>query len=372
MTNTMLIVGASGVIGAPAIEHISRLEGWKVIGMSRRRPDVAADTVFEHLSVDLQDAQACEVAAKNLSSVTHVVYAALFEKPGLMAGWLEADQMQTNLAMMKNLMGPLLAAAKGLQHVSVLQGTKAYGVHVHAFAVPGRESSPRDDHENFYWLQEDYMRASQRGAAWGLTIWRPQVVFGAATGVAMNLIPIIGAYAAICRELSLPFMCPDTTQAVFEAVDADLIAQALAWGAQSPAARNQTFNITNGDIIVWRNVWPSVAAAVGLEPAYGESISLSAFLLDHAAVWDRIVQRENLRPISMANLVGESHHYADMIFHYAAVEPPAPMLVSTIKLRQAGFADCIDTQDMLTKWLGRSVEMGILPRPSSPRLSTSR
>ena len=31
--------------------------------------------------------------------------------------------MQTNLAMMRNLMDPLLAAAKGLAHVSVLQGS---------------------------------------------------------------------------------------------------------------------------------------------------------------------------------------------------------------------------------------------------------
>ena len=52
-----------------------------------------------------------------------MVYAALFGKPGLVPGWREQDQMQTNLAMMRNLMDPLLAAAKGLAHVSVLQGS---------------------------------------------------------------------------------------------------------------------------------------------------------------------------------------------------------------------------------------------------------
>ncbi len=363
MTKTMLIVGASGVIGAPAIEHISRLPGWKVIGLSRRRPDVESGTVFDHVSLDLQDAAACRAAAPRFAEVTHIVYAALFEKPGLMAGWIEQDQMQTNLAMMRNLMDPLLQTAKALEHVSVLQGTKAYGVHVHEFKIPGRESSPRDNHENFYWLQEDYIRGVQKGTAWDFTIWRPQVVYGGATGVAMNLIPIIGAYAAICRELKLPFQCPAKYSGVIEAVDADLIAHALAWAAETPGARGETFNITNGDVMVWPNVWPTIAAAVGLTPAYGEAISLSDFLVQHANVWDKIVARDNLRPIPMSALVGESHYYADMIFFLAAQEPPPAMLVSTIKLRQAGFGECIDTQVMFSKWLGRLVERGILPRP---------
>src|SRR4051812_1213816 len=118
--NTVLIAGASGVIGAAAIEHFAA-QGWQVIGLSRRRPDVAEGTRFEHLAVDLMDAEACRTVTDRYGGVTHVVYAALYEKPGLMPGWFEQDQMQTNLTMMKNLMEPLLAAAKGLRHVSVLQ-----------------------------------------------------------------------------------------------------------------------------------------------------------------------------------------------------------------------------------------------------------
>ena len=60
---TVLVVGASGVIGAAAVEHFASLGGWRVIGLSRRRPDVAAETAFEHLAVDLNDAAACRAAA---------------------------------------------------------------------------------------------------------------------------------------------------------------------------------------------------------------------------------------------------------------------------------------------------------------------
>jgi nucleoside-diphosphate-sugar epimerase len=362
-SKTVLVVGASGVIGAAAVEHFANLGGWRVIGLSRRRPDVAAGTAFEHAAVDLGDATACRAAAEGFGEVTHVVYAALFEKPGLVAGWYEQDQMQTNLAMMRNLMDPLLARATGLRHVSVLQGTKAYGAHVHRLAVPARESQPRDPHDNFYWLQEDYIRRAQVGAAWTFTIWRPQVVFGGALGVAMNPIPVIGAYAAICRELGRPFACPGEHENIMEAVDTDLIARALAWAAEAPVARGETFNITNGDVMVWRNVWPAIARAVGLEPAFGPPLSLAEFLPAHADVWDRIVAKHNLRRVPMAALLGESHHYADLLFAVNSEVLPTAMLVSTIKIRQAGFGDCEDTEVMLAKWLGKLVDRGILPSP---------
>jgi nucleoside-diphosphate-sugar epimerase len=363
-TKTVLIAGASGVIGAAAIEHFSRLAGWKVIGVSRRLADVPDGVSYEHVALDLTDAAACKAAAAQFADVTHVIYAALFEKPGLVAGWLEHDQMQTNLAMMRNLMDPLLAAASGLRHVSVLQGTKAYGAHVHAIQIPARENRPRDRHENFYWLQEDYIRGVQKRADWSFTIWRPQVVFGMATGVAMNLTPILGVYAAICRELDLPFYCPGEQPNVSEAVDANLIAKALAWAAETPAAKNETFNITNGDVMVWPNIWPAIAEAVGLEPAFGHPVSLSAFLPEHAEVWDRIVKKHDLRPIRMAQLLGESHHYADLLFRSGAPrEAPTAILVSTIKLRQAGFGECVDTEEMFRRQLRELADRGIIPQP---------
>ena len=68
--------------------------------------------------------------------------------------------MQTNLAMMRNLMDPLLPDRHGLRHVSVLQGTKAYGsprASTYAIRRP-RKASRAITHANFYWLQEDYIR----------------------------------------------------------------------------------------------------------------------------------------------------------------------------------------------------------------------
>src|SRR6266852_6058396 len=160
--------------------------------------------------------------------------------------------------MLQNLFEPLEAVAKNLQHVSLLQGTKAYGAHLGPIALPAREHSRRHPHQNFYWLQEDYLRAKQPGKRWYWTILRPQLVIGEAVGSNLNVIPAIGVYAAIRREAGLPLSYPGGPQLIFEMVDVDLLARSMEWAAGTPAGRNETFNITNGDVFVWEEVWPRI------------------------------------------------------------------------------------------------------------------
>ena len=95
MTGTVLVLGASGVVGHSAAAQFLSEGGWDVISVSRRRPDIGGDKPFRHLAVDLRDEAACRGAFADLAEVTHVVYAALYEKPGLIPGWNEPDQMQT-------------------------------------------------------------------------------------------------------------------------------------------------------------------------------------------------------------------------------------------------------------------------------------
>lgn len=359
MGGKVLIAGASGVAGQAALEHFAGLEDWDVVAVSRRPPDVAPGR-WRHLAVDLLDPEACRAAVSALSDVTHVVYAALFEKPGLAGGWRERDQMDANLAMLRNLMDPLRQVARGLRHVSLLQGTKAYGPHVHPILTPAKERWPRDPHENFYWLHEDYVREAAEGQAWSWTIFRPQIIFGSAVGVAMNLTPVLGAYAAICREEGLDFVYPGGAPYICEAVDARLLARAFAWAAEAPAARDEIFNLTNGDVFVWPDVWPGLARLFGLSPGEPQRFRLAEFLVGKADVWDRIVQRHALRPIPLLDLLGQSHHYADICFA-VGVEQRQNLLVSTVKVRQAGFVDCIDTEDMFREEVEALVARRIIP-----------
>ena len=85
MSRTVLIAGASGVVGAAAVDTFLA-QDWNVVALSRRKPEVSSSKPFTHLAIDLRDAEASRAALSELSDVTHVVYAALYEKPGLIAG----------------------------------------------------------------------------------------------------------------------------------------------------------------------------------------------------------------------------------------------------------------------------------------------
>ena len=360
MGGTVLIAGASGVVGQAAVEHFAGLPGWRTIAVSRRAPLVAPGLDYTHVPLDLTDAQACSEAVAKLPDVTHLVYAALYEKPDLVAGWRDAEQMATNLAMLRNLLQPLVSRG-ALKHATLLQGTKAYGVHLHRIAVPARERWPRDPHDNFYWLQEDFLRASAAQHGFGFTIFRPQIIFGDAIGAAMNIMPVLGAYAAIRREEGLPFSYPGGADYLLEAVDARLLARAFGWAAKADSARNETFNLTNGDVFIWRNVWPAIAEALGAEAGEPSPLRLADYLRARAGLWREVAGRHGLVEPDIQKLVGRSDEYADYCMASLSGRAAPPALVSTIKLRQAGFGDCIDSEDMFRELFAVLRTKKILP-----------
>lgn len=360
MTGTVLIAGALGLVGRAALDRFEA-EGWEVIGLSRRAPDVPTRARF--ISVDLTDAADCRAKLAETTGVTHLVYASLYEKPDLKGGWLDTEQMATNLAMLTNCMDALEPGNPSLRHVSLLQGTKAYGTHLGQMPIPGKEDAPRHIHPNFYWAQEDFIRARQicahrAGKAWSWTIFRPQVVIGFALGSAMNVLAATGAYAAISRELGLPLVFPGAGDRITEATDARLLASAIIWAGQAAQAANQIFNVTNGDVLTWRSLWPVVARAFGMEVGPPHPMPLPVVMWDKEAVWHRIVQRHGLLPHTLAELIGSSWQFADFAFSRAG---QAASLVSTIKIRQAGFADCMDSAAMLDWWLRELQRRRILP-----------
>jgi nucleoside-diphosphate-sugar epimerase len=358
----VVVFGATGVIGRGALEHFSQLPEYDVIGVSRTAVDVEGVT---HVPLDLLDRPACERAARVMAGVTHVVYAALQESDDLTAGWRDRALMECHLAMFSNALEPLLDATGGaLEHVSLLQGAKAYGLHVGRSTVPAKERAPRDDHDNFYFLQEDRLRALAADARWSWTILRPQVVYGRSFGSPMNLVPVLGVYGALLRAQGRPLSFPGGPPHIQEAVDARLLARALAWSATAPEARGEVFNVTNGDVLNWHDAWPTVADALGMEVGEPEPQLLADTMPPRAAEWAEIVDRHELRsPRELHAFVGGSWRYADIMFGSLGPARALPALLSTVKIRQAGFADCIDTEDMLREWLTIFQEQRLLPPP---------
>lgn len=355
----VVVAGASGLIGAASVSAFAR-RAWDVVALSRRPPALPADVPFTHVAIDLQDAAACQQALGSLEGVTRVVYTAAVERADLVNGWSDPDQMQTNLRMLQNVIEPLLRAG-ALEHVTLLQGTKAYGVHLHPIPLPARERQPRDDHPNFYWLQEDYVRGLHEQGRLAWTILRPVHVVGPAFGVAYSTPPVIGAFAAICRETGQPFGFPGGAhRTVKQVVDVRIVAEAAVWSAERPACWGEHFNLTNGEAFSWRDLWPALGEMLGVPVHDIEPVSMADFLPRHAGVWDRLRQRAGLAPLPLADLLGTSHAYADYTFGFGQADP-APAIVSTVKASQAGFCAAMETEQSFRDAFTALQQRSVLP-----------
>lgn len=353
--NKMLIVGALGTVGRPMLEHFEALSDWDVCGVSRRTPDF--ETRAEWLSVDLRDPADCR-KLREVRDVTHVVYTAVYEKADVTRGWSEQEHVETNLAMLKNVVENIEPVSPNLRHITLLQGTKAYGGHLGPFRQPARESDRRYMRPNFYYDQQDWIETRQQGKGWTWSVLRPQIVCGLAVGSPLNIITAIGVFAAVSREYGLPLRFPGGASRIGEATDARLIAKAAEWVGTNEQCGNQVFNIANGDVYSWENVWPKAARLFGMELEAPHPFSLARVMPQNASIWDRIVAKHGLKPYRYEELV-PSWQFADFLFGYG--QRPNPHHMSTIKARKFGFHECVDTEEMFIDLLQELQRRRILP-----------
>ena len=320
MTNRILIVGGSGLVGFAALKlfHAPRLGRARSVAAPSAR---IVQRAFHPCRLDERERLrwACRSAGQADACRLHRATRKTRTHSGVSG---REAQIRANDRMLRNLFAAVERAAPDLTHVTLLQGTKAYGVHVRPIAIPAREDRDEVREEpNFYWLQEEFLKERQRHGNWHWTILRPQIIFGKSFGSPMNLIPAIGTYAALLKEDGLPLFYPGGTPSPNEAVDADLLARAIAWAGHAPAAIDQVFNITNGDVFLWRSVWPAIAEALGMQAGGDTPISLSLEMPKRAKDWERIRTQYQLASPGLVDFVGLSFQYANSCLGYGD-EPP--------------------------------------------------
>jgi nucleoside-diphosphate-sugar epimerase len=356
----VVVAGATGLVGNAALRHFGSHGDAEVIALSRRRPRELYGA--RHVQLDLTNPAQCTRAATELHDATHLIYAALYEASNLVDGWRDPNQIDTNDKMLRNLMAALEPAAPQLRHVALLQGTKAYGVHVRPLTVPAREGrSEMYEQPNFYWAQENFLRELQKGKAWHWSILRPVLIVGLAMGGAMDLIPPLGVYAAMLREQGRALDYPCGAARVSQAVDVDLLARAIAWSGEAAAARNQAFNVSNGDVFTWENIWPAISEALEMKPGKSVPLSLAKESPRWIAPWDELRRKRHLISPGLEEFVGLSFQYADYSMRYGQTQSGPPSIVSTVKINQAGFTEMMDTEAMFRKWFRQAREQRLLP-----------
>ncbi|MER7080333.1 Nucleoside-diphosphate-sugar epimerase [Saccharopolyspora kobensis] len=346
---TALVVGANGVIGRNLVEHLVSLPDWEVIGVSRRGGE-DTDRV-RYLAVDLMDAQDTWEKLSGLTGVTHLFYAAYQDRPT----W--AGLVPPNMAMLTNVVDAVEAAAPGLSHISLMQGYKVYGAHLGPFKTPARETDARPMPPEFMAAQQEFLEQRQQGKRWTWTALRPSVVAGVALGNPMNLALVIAVYAAISKELGLPLRFPGKPGAydsLLEMTDARLLAKATVWAATAEQAQNQAFNINNGDLFRWREMWPKIAAHFGLPVGDPLPMSLTEVMADKAELWQRMVAEYDLEPVSYQEV--SSWGFGDFVFSW-----DYDVFADGSKARRSGFHEFVDTEEMFRKVFDDLRERRIIP-----------
>jgi hypothetical protein len=109
--------------------------------------------------------------------------------------------------------------------------------------------------------------------------------------------------------------------------------------ATDPRCANQAFNLTNGDLIRWENLWPKIARFFGMEMAPRRHMNLVRTMADKGPVWDRIVAKYDLEPYRYEEIV--SWAYGDIVFSTGH-----DIISDMGKARRFGFHEVVDTEQM--------------------------
>ena len=335
--NTALVVGSTGIVGLNLATHLAQ-QGWKVYGLARK-PGTLSGT--ESVAANLLEPSSLAEALKDVKP-THVFLTTWMRQP------TEAENIRVNSAMVRNLLNAV-SPAKTVEHVALVTGLKHYLGPFEAYGkgkmppTPFREEQGRLDVENFYYAQEDEVFEAAAREGFGWSVHRPHTIIGFAVGNAMNMGVTLAAYATLCRVTGRPFLFPGSAaqwNGLTDMTDARLLARQLQWAATTPAARDQAFNVVNGDVFRWSWMWERLAAWFGIEPAPfpGEGTPLEVQLADAAPLWAEIAAKHGLQEAELNKLISPWHTDADL-------GRPIEVITDMSKSRKLGFLDYQATDD---------------------------
>jgi nucleoside-diphosphate-sugar epimerase len=350
--NVALVIGGTGVTGTPMVEELL-LAGWPVYAVSRRAPMLrigVASGGLTHVGVDLTDSVACRQALEALHDVTHVFYCANDPSPAVRA------------KLMQDVLDAVEVGAPDLRNVHMMQGTKYYGCHLGKFKVPAQEDDPRIAGSDFYYSEEDDVKTRALGKRWSFTAVRPHSVCGHARGNPLNLAVVLGIYGSIQKAIGAPFAFPGSEacyNARFNVADSELLARSAIWCSTTPGCGNHVFNVNNGDVFRWRDIWPALAESFGLRATGPQSQRLPEFLAAHSATWQRLSSVHGLQPFPYERVARWAQ--GDYTAPNSRFACEYDVVSDLAKARSFGFTESINSAEMFVRMFGRLRRDRVIP-----------
>ncbi|KAH7401481.1 NAD dependent epimerase/dehydratase family protein [Pyrenochaeta sp. MPI-SDFR-AT-0127] len=260
-----IVTGATGILGRQIVSELSKnRQQWQTIhALSRTKKEEYPENVKQN-HIDLESNP--DEMANDLENVRgeYIFFAAYLAQDTEQKAW------DVNGAMLSNFLSALekTGAIENVKRIILVTGAKQYGVHLGVPKQPMEESdlwlTDSNWPPNFYYNQQTILHkfCSQNGIEWVVTY--PNDVIGFATGNFMNLSSALALYAVVSKELpnhdGLVFPGSPDFYSKFDCfTNAQLHAEFCAWAALEPRAANQAFNVVNGDVESWQNLWPRVA-----------------------------------------------------------------------------------------------------------------
>ncbi|WP_250254169.1 SDR family oxidoreductase [Chryseobacterium sp. Marseille-Q3244] len=353
--NIALVVGATGITGNNLAEELIA-QGWKTYGLSRNPNNCI--TGLLPVKADLLDEHSLIEALEGISP-THVYFTTWMRND------TEEENIRINSMLVRNLLN-VVSPKKSVQHVALVTGLKHYLGPFESYVkegklpeTPVREEHPRLPLPNFYYAQEDEIyKASERdGFTW--SIHRPHTVVGYAVGNLMNIAATLAVYASICKETGRKFIWPGSEaqwNGISDITDAKILAKQIVWASNTETAKNQAFNITNGEVFRWKWLWKRLADwfSIEAEGFNGTIRPLEKELENDQETWKVIAEKYNLKEKNLDRLSSAWHTDLDL-------GRPLEVMCDLSKSRKLGFTAYKRTEDSFIEVFERLRTENIIP-----------
>lgn len=238
-----------------------------------------------------------------------------------------------------------------------------------AVRPPLKESLPRIPEpwgsNIFYYSQYDVLARLSQGKQWTYSEIRPDAITGfTPTTTPMNLAQGLGLYFSLYREAkgagaTVPFpgsekgwrsLHTDTFQ--------DILSKMEIFAALNTdkCGNGESFNVADGEVISWSQVWPRLCEYYGLVGGgpVEAPVSIADFVKENKQAWLDLAKKYGLREDSI-----DKQEW--WFTHFIVVEFDFDRQYDLSKAREVGFNETIDTVDGYIKSWERMVVAKILP-----------
>ncbi|UJR27752.1 hypothetical protein I4U23_009025 [Adineta vaga] len=362
------IWGTNGISGTALLDALLKqsVNEWnRIICISQRRFQLdIKDERIQFISIDILNSTSDEISNElikiNGQTITDVFHYTYIEK----STEEELDRIN-RIIFEKALDVCVRVAGKTLKSFSLQTGYKYYGVHKtkeDLSQTPFIEDAPRHQGVNFYFTQEDLLKTYAEKYQWRYIITRPSTIIGVAKGNFMNFATTIALYATIQKELNQPLIFPGNKKSwnrISDHSTASNNAHFQLWTVLNEQIQHEIFNIANGDLVRFRDLWPKIEHYFGFEQ-YDQKLDdneaqlkLAEYMPKHKDIWVRIAQRENLDT--------KAFDYATWAFVDGSLKSSNDRYGDLSKARQFGWTIEVDTFDGYVQCFDRLKQLKMIP-----------